>query len=46
MDALNVLRLCERFHVLPSTLYDEESDLFDLLEIEYLVKGGDDGEQS
>lgn len=40
-----MLALCERFHVLPSALYAEESDLFDLIEIEYLAKGGDDGEQ-
>lgn len=40
-DALSVLALCERFHVLPSQLYAEESDLFDLIEIEYYAKGGE-----
>lgn len=38
-----MLRLCERFRVLPSALYDEDSDFWYLLELERL--GGDnDGE--
>lgn len=37
MDALWTLRMCERFHCLPSALRAEGSDLMAMLEIEGLM---------
>lgn len=37
MEALTVLRLCDRFHCLPSQLYAEDSELMRMIEIERVV---------
>jgi hypothetical protein len=40
-DAMAMLQLCERFHCLPSAIYEEDTGLLRLIEIEKLVLAAD-----
>lgn len=41
MEALTILRLCERFGCLPSQLYAEDAELMRMIEIEKVVSDGE-----